>query len=105
VLKNYVEALDLATLQPSPAVIHQTGGGFAYALKDAKNVVVYMEPFLSKGAALQLKLTQGSYTIEWTNAVTGEKISSSPLRVTSAIATLPLPDGEGDKVVKLSRLK
>jgi hypothetical protein len=105
VLKQYVEGLDLATLQPATAVVHQSSGCFAYAMKETKNVVAYVEPFLSKGAFLRLKVPQGIYLIEWTDAATGEKIFSSQQRSSSTLMTLLLPSNKGEKVVKLKKLK
>jgi hypothetical protein len=104
VLKRYVEALDLATLQPAAAIVHQASGCFAYVMRDAKNVVAYVEPYLSAGAFLRLKVPPGNYLIEWTNAVTGAKIVSTQQRFTSSPVTLALPTREGDKVVKLKKL-
>jgi hypothetical protein len=105
VLKRYLEGLDIATLQPAPEVVNHAEGCFAYVMKDAKKVVVYTEPFLSKGSRLRLKLQPGAYRLVWTDAVTGQQISTAQQRATSSVFTLPLPIGAGDMVLALQRLK
>ena len=105
VLKNYLEGLQLATLKPDRSFLRHTEGAFSYPMKDAVNRVVYIEPFLSKPATLHLRLPKGTYTAEWTDAATGEKISTEKITVSSNNSTLSSPRGVADKVLKLKKLQ
>ena len=104
VLRRYLESVDLASLRPAPGLIHHASGGFAYVLKDNTGVSVYVEPFLSTGASLHMKVPAGTYLVTWIDAKTGIELSSKQQRF-GAITTLPLPAGSGEKVVRLKRLR
>jgi hypothetical protein len=73
-------------------------------MKDSTSISVYVEPILSNGASLQMKVPVGTYLVTWTDAKTGAELSSKQQRFGS-ITTLPLPTGSGEKVVRLKRLR
>lgn len=103
VLKNYLEGMQLATLRPDDAFLKHTEGAFAYAMRDATQRIVYLEPLLSAAATLHLKLPQGNYNAVWTDVQTGSVLKTERFTATGKVYPLKSPAGATDKVVKISR--
>lgn len=103
VLKNYLESMQLASLRPDNAFLQHTEGAFSYAMRDALQRIVYLEPILSKPASLHLSLPKGTYTATWTDVQTGNVLKTERFVVTGKVFVLKSPAGANDKVVKLSR--
>ncbi|MBD0349996.1 MAG: hypothetical protein ICV65_02450 [Flavisolibacter sp.] len=103
VLKNYLEELNLATLQPDKTFLRHVEGAFAYSMRDAQNFIVYLEPVLSKPATINLEIPKGNYLVEWTDVLTGGKIKTEKIQFSTLKAALLSPAGTNDKVVKLRR--
>ena len=104
VLKNYLEGLDLATLQPDHAFLQHVEGAFSYAMRDAEHWVVYIEPILTKPAGIQLTLPKGNYTATWTDVQTGNVMLKEPVTITEAVHTVQSPAGANDKVLKMRKM-
>lgn len=104
VLKKYFDDLQLSTLYPEKNFLLHTEGAFAYSMKDAENWIVYTEPLLDEPVKIHLKIPAGNYSVEWTDVLTGEKIKSEKIKVTSGLYLLISPEGIGDKVVKLKHI-
>lgn len=103
ILKNYLESLQLASLHPDASFLQHTAGAFAYPMRDAKHWVVYIEPMLSKPAALSLALPKGKYTATWTDVQTGAVLKTETVVITRKVQVLMGPEGAGDKVVMVKR--
>lgn len=104
ILKNYLEGLQLTTLQPDKSYLGHVEGAFAYSMKDARNRVVYIEPILSNPAKINLKIPAGNYVVEWTDVLTGKKIKTGKVQFAKTQAFLISPAGINDKVVKLRKI-
>ncbi|MBD0277558.1 MAG: hypothetical protein ICV81_06275, partial [Flavisolibacter sp.] len=103
VLKNYLEELNLATLQPDKTFLRHVEGAFAYSMRDAQNFIVYLEPVLSKPATINLEIPKGNYLVEWTDVLTGGKIKTEKIQFSTPKSALLSPAGTNDKVVKLRK--
>jgi len=103
ILKNYLEGLQLASLQPDKSWLRHVEGAFAYSMKDAQSRIIYIEPVLSKPVKINLQIPAGIYLVEWTDVLTGKKIKTEKVKFTSPKAFLISPAGVNDKVVKLRR--
>ncbi len=104
ILKNYLQSLKLATLQPDKSFLRHVEGAFVYAMKDAQSRVVYLEPILSKPAKINLQIPAGNYMVEWTDVLTGKKIKTEKVQFTNKQALIISPEGINDKVVKLWKI-
>lgn len=103
VLKNYLESLELTTLQPDQSFLQHVEGAFSYAMRDAAQWIVYIEPILSKPAGIQLILPSGNYMATWTDVQTGNVLLTEPVTITELVHTLRSPAGANDKVLKVEK--
>ena len=99
-----MQSLQLATLQPDKSFLRHVEGAFVYAMKDAQNRIVYIEPVLSKPVKINLQLPAGNYFVEWTDVLNGKKIKTEKVQFTNKQALIISPLGTNDKVVKLRKI-
>ncbi|TDB60436.1 cellulase family glycosylhydrolase [Arundinibacter roseus] len=101
ILKNYLESLQLSTLQPDKSWLIHTQGAFAYGMRDAGQWIAYIEPLLATPAQLTVKLPAGTYQLVWTDVRTGEVLSTEKKKLPGSEFQLESPAGASDKVVRI----
>ena len=101
ILKNYLESMQLASLRSDDSFLQHTEGAFTWAMRDATQRIIYLEPMLSKPALLWLKLPKGNYSATWTDVQTGAVLKTERFTSTGGRFSLQSPAGANDKVVKL----
>ena len=80
ILKQYIEKLDLARLQPDKSLVKASPGAITYTLKNGSaDWVVYAEPLAVAPFSIQLTLPKGGYRAEWMDVLTGKVIKAEPL--------------------------
>ncbi|MBU1820175.1 MAG: hypothetical protein KKG00_01515 [Bacteroidetes bacterium] len=102
ILKEYLEALHLPSLQPNDTALRHAEGAFTYTMKDNRQWVVYMEPFVDAAATLHLHLPAATYRLDWTDVRTGQIIKTEKVRLSSN-AKITTPAGAFDKVVRIRK--
>ncbi|NJL74252.1 MAG: hypothetical protein HC892_03620 [Saprospiraceae bacterium] len=108
VLKNFIEQFDLNTFRPDDRFVGHVEGAFAYAMRDAKQFAVYLEPLFAQVAAkVPLKLPKGDYQLSWMEAATGKVWTTERIKIATStqnplIVNSPL-DGE-EKVLIIKKL-
>lgn len=103
-LKNTIESLDLGTLKPDHSFLGHVEGAFAYAMKDKKNYIVYLEPLTSDVIKLNLELKKGNYIVEWWDIYKQEKIKTENIKIASKDASLLSPAGIKGVFLKIKSL-
>ncbi|HEV7347292.1 DUF6298 domain-containing protein [Telluribacter sp.] len=96
IMKNFLNGLNLPTLQPDLSVVKAAPGTHTTALSDGKSQwVIYLEQVSVKGYPLTLNLPRGTYQAEWMDVTTGQKLPAT----TVTNGQLPVPESTSDKVV------
>ena len=72
ILKDYLQGMQLATLQPDKSFLRHVEGAFVFSMKDALNRIIYMEPLLANPAKINLLIPAGNYLVEWTDVLSGK---------------------------------
>ncbi len=104
ILKDYLQGMQLATLQPDKSFLRHVEGAFVFSMKDALNRIIYMEPLLANPAKINLLIPAGNYLVEWTDVLSGKKIKTEKVQFTKTNGFLISPAGINDKVVKLRKI-
>ncbi len=103
VLKDFLNGLDLATLKADDVFLGHVEGAFAYAMQDAKNRVVYLEPLLARPVEVNLVLPKGKYRVEWLDVLTGNTLKTEEIRVKTPGTRLESPAGGGEMVLVVGK--
>ncbi|MBK7871888.1 MAG: hypothetical protein IPJ74_15020 [Saprospiraceae bacterium] len=96
--------MDLGTLKPDHSFLGHVEGAFAYAMKDKKNYIVYLEPLTSDAIKLNLELKKGNYTFEWWDIYKKEKIKTENIKIPSKGASVLSPAGIKGVFLKIKSL-
>jgi hypothetical protein len=90
VLKKFMEKLDFIHLSPDTAVAANTGSGKVYALSSkGKEYALYLEK--QQDSMIKLQLPAGSYTLTWTNPISGAVEKPRKITHKSGVLSVPVP--------------
>jgi hypothetical protein len=102
ILKEYLESLHLPSLRPDDATVRHAEGAFTYTMKDNRQWVIYMEPYISTPTTLHMRLPAATYRLDWTDVRSGQIIKTEKVRLGSN-STITTPAGAFDKVVRIRK--
>jgi hypothetical protein len=100
VLKKFMETLNFIRLKPDTAVVESTGPGKIYALSDrGKEYALYLESL--QGSMLTLQLPAGSYSLEWTDLLSGAVGKPRKVVHKGGRLSIPVPSGKAENALHI----
>jgi len=105
IMKDFLESFDFIRMKPDNSIVQVTKGNivdFQVLTETRKQYAIYLEK--TKGAAIELAIPNGEYTVDWIDPTSGNKIKTENITSNNGKVELSCPDFDEDVVLRLVRL-